>query len=261
MKVSQFIDTLKKICNSKTEYRLGGIGEHNGDLWYFDCVGVIKSVLWEFEFDTQYRRGGAVYESNGVPDVGADKMFSEYCYNKSNDFTKIEVGELVWMDGHIGTYIGDRKVIESTSAWEGKVVISDLGNNGERTRNGRKIYSWEYHGKCKFIDYEPIEVPRKYEAGTTVLVNGYAHKTKDADSETLGYFENYVGEIIQVEKYECEYPYTIRNLGCVREKYLSNYVPPKEEPKEEPIKKEKTLWQKFIELIIDLLKAFLGKED
>ena len=219
MKKQQFVDTLISIAKDyKTQYKLGGIGEHKGNLWYFDCVGIIKSVLWGWCGDTNYSRGGAVYASNGVPDVGANDMFNKYCYDKSTDFTKIEVGELVWMDGHIGTYIGNGQVVESTVAWENKVLISNVDSKGRRTYNGRQVYSWTHHGKCQFLEYS---VDLKYKVGDKVILNGYLHKGTTLNSGDVGYYENYKGTITKTDNSGCEYPYFIDNLGWCREKYLT----------------------------------------
>lgn len=150
----EFIEKAKRIEKElKTRYQLGGWGQQDGNTYLFDCVCLIKSILWGFNFE-KGGHGGAIYSSNGVPDVGANSMFYNYMYDKSSDFNNIEVGELVWMDGHIGIYVGDRKVVESTSGWENKVLISEIGLNGERTRNGRKIYNWTHHGKSNFLTYE-----------------------------------------------------------------------------------------------------------
>lgn len=220
MEVKQFVDTAEDIArNYRTEYRLGGIGEHNGNLWYFDCVGLIKSILWGWCGDTNYSRGGAVYESNGVPDVGANKMFSDYCYDKSSDFTKIEVGELVWLDGHIGIYIGNRLVAEATS-WKNKVILSDLGMQGQRLSNGQQCYSWTSHGKCQFIDYS--KPTYKFKKGDIVTLNGWLHKSKDKNSETIGEYHDYVWTISNIE--DGEYPYQLNQVGWCRENYLSPYA-------------------------------------
>lgn len=157
MKVNDFINKLKRLANdTPTQYRGGGVGQHEGKTFLFDCGGLIKSIIWGFNFDYSQYRGGAIYQSNGLPDVGCDRLFNEYCYDKSTDFTKIEVGELVWMSGHIGVYVGDRKVIEATSAWDNKVLISEVGNNGERTKNGSRCLTWTHHGKFNKIEYNQI---------------------------------------------------------------------------------------------------------
>lgn len=219
MKVEQFCNTAENIArNYITQYKLGGIGEHNGDLWYFDCVGLIKSILWGWCGDTKYSRGGAVYGRNGVPDVGANKMFETYCYDKSTNFANIQRGELVWMDGHIGIYIGNGLVVEATSAWENKVLISNVGSGGERTYNGKRVYKWTHHGKCQFLEYS---VDLKYKVGDKIILNGYLHTGTALNSGDVGYYENYKGTITKIDNSGCEYPYFIDNLGWTREKYLT----------------------------------------
>lgn len=274
MKVQEFVDKAIRLADkTPTKYYRGGWGQQENGYYLFDCICWIKSVLWGFNFE-KGGHGGAVYASNGVPDKNANQFFENYCYDKSTDFTNLEVGDMVYMEGHIGFHIGNRIIVEATSAWEGGVLRTYIHTDGRRSRNNIDCYDWEYHCKCKFIEYPPKEVPRKYEAGQTVLLNGYTHKSKDA-SESIGEYTDYPSEIIKVEKYECEYPYELRNIGWTREKYLSDYVPPKEEkpietPKEEtpvekpieqPIEEEKTIWQKIIQAIIDILKALLEQKD
>lgn len=220
MKVDQFCNTANDIATKyRTQYKLGGIGEHNGDLWYFDCVGLIKSIIWGWCGDLNYSRGGAVYASNGLPDVGANQLFSDYCYDKSTDFNNIQRGELVWLDGHIGIYIGNRKVAEATSAWDNKVLISDIGNKGQRTYNGRQVYSWTHHGKFNLLEYTTPTY--KYSKGTNVVLNGWLHKTKDKDSECLGEFHDYLWTITDTQ--DGEYPYQLNKIGWCRETYLTPY--------------------------------------
>lgn len=71
--------------------------------------------------------GGAVYCSNGVPDVNADQMMN-YCSNISNGFSNMKIDELVHMPGHIGIYIGDGLVVECTPIWKAGVQITAIGN-------------------------------------------------------------------------------------------------------------------------------------
>lgn len=195
MKVNDFTNILKRLANdTPTRYQGGGVGQHDGNTFLFDCGGLIKSIIWGFNFDYSQYRGGAVYQSNGLPDVGCDRLFNEYCYDKSTDFTKIEVGELVWMSGHIGVYVGDRKVIEATSAWNNKVLVSEVGNNGERTKNGSRCLTWTHHGKFNKIEYpvvpEPTSEYYKVIGGDLWLLDDNGGRIRTYPTDTLVKFLN-----------------------------------------------------------------------
>ena len=93
MKVNDFLNIAKRIANdTPTRYQLGGLGEHDGIYFLFDCAGLIKSIIYGFNFDYSQYRGGAIYESNGLPDVGSDRLFNEYCYNILR-FTRSKIWE------------------------------------------------------------------------------------------------------------------------------------------------------------------------
>ena len=188
------------------------------------------------------------YFNNKIDTKRLDK-YSKWvaCWSSSAPDFKYSAFDM-WQNSS-SAYIAGTKIDTDYSYRDFPTIIKNAGLNG--------------------YDKTPKEVPRKYEAGQTVLLNGYTHKSKDA-SESIGEYSNYPAEIIKVEKYECEYPYELRNIGWAREKYLSDYVPPKEEkpieqpiekPTEQPKEKELSIWQKIIQAIIDILKAFLGKED
>lgn len=148
----EFADIAKKIANTiPTAYKLGGWGEQSNGVYLFDCVCLIKSILWGFNFAIG-GHGGAIYLANGVPDVGANRMIT-LCNNISYDFNNIDIGEVLWLDGHVGIYIGDRLVVEATTAWESKVVMSYVEADGKRTRNNRYVYKWIKHGTLPFINY------------------------------------------------------------------------------------------------------------
>lgn len=157
------------------------------DTFAFDCVCFIKSILWGFAGDPSKTYGGAKYESNGVPDISADGMI-KVCSGVSKDFSKIEVGEVVWMSGHIGVYIGGGLAVECTPKWENKVQITAVGNIGKKA--GYNTRKWTKHGKLPYVSYEatpagdgPIHVTYKAYAGkwwseivdcNDVNTNGYA---------------------------------------------------------------------------------------
>lgn len=116
----------------------------------FDCVCMIKSLLWGFCGDSAKPYGGAVYKSGGVPDVNADGMIA-LCKEVSADFSHLEVGEALWMKGHIGVYIGDGLAVECTPRWADGVQITAVHNMGKKAGyNGR---SWTKHGKLPWVTY------------------------------------------------------------------------------------------------------------
>lgn len=168
MELNKFIEELVSAYNQPTVYKKGGWGKWNGSKFEFDCVCYIKAILWGWN-NKRSGHGGAVYASNGVPDIGTEQIIG-VCHNVSSDFSKISVGELVWMKGHVGIYIGDGNVLEATTGWSTKKVIkSQVNKNGARTYNGRGgSKPWLKHGFLPYVDYniapapsEKIELPAR----------------------------------------------------------------------------------------------------
>ena len=215
MKSSEFISKLKDIAeNYKTLYVMGCFGaplnggnvsryctNHsynknaqrtamikavaNKNYFGFDCVCLIKGILWGWNGDTSKTYGGASYATNGVPDIGADAMITK-CTGVSTNFAGILPGEAVWLPGHIGVYIGGGKVVECTPAFENNVQITACLNIGAiNGLNGRK---WQKHGKLPYITYDTAEQP-KGDAGTGGTTNGGNNAAAPA---TLN-----VGEMVQ----------------------------------------------------------------
>lgn len=124
----------------------------------FDCVGLIKSVLWGWNGDKTKTYGGAKYASNGVPDIDADTMITK-CSGVSTNFDNIVVGEAVWCEGHIGVYIGDGLAIECTPSWANDVQITAVGNIGKK--KGYNTRKWTKHGKLPYISYTTKTTEKK----------------------------------------------------------------------------------------------------
>ena len=130
--------------------RAAAINAATADTFGFDCVGLIKALLWGWQGDASRRYGGTQYASNGVPDINADQMIKA-CAGVSTDFSTIEVGEVVWNTGHIGVYIGCGLAVECTPKWEDGVQITAVHNLGTRSGyNGRR---WTKHGRLPYITY------------------------------------------------------------------------------------------------------------
>lgn len=121
----------------------------------FDCVCMIKGILWGWCGDKEKTYGGAKYKSGGVPDSGADSMFRK-CTGQSEDFACVEIGEALWQEGHIGIYIGDGLAVECTPNWADGVQITacNCEKAGYYTRN------WTAHGKLPYVNYAGYSLQR-----------------------------------------------------------------------------------------------------
>lgn len=139
---------------NKQEARTAMIRSATEDTFGFDCVCLIKGILWGWKGDVSRTYGGAIYKVNDVPDIGANSMI-KVCKELSADFSKIEVGEAVWMEGHIGVYIGDGLAVECTPKWDNKVQITACN----QTISGYNRRNWTKHGKLPYIEYikEPVK--------------------------------------------------------------------------------------------------------
>lgn len=125
------------------------INSASSDTFGFDCVNLIKGVLWGWAGDLNKVYGGSRYVANGVPDIGADTMIKQ-CHDISTDFTNIKVGEAVWMQGHIGVYIGGGLAIECTPKWKNGVQITACNT----AKSGYNRRNWTKHGKLPWIEYD-----------------------------------------------------------------------------------------------------------
>ena len=180
MNSTQFIAKLHDIASIKTTYMWGMFGglvtearikekvrqyPHNystakqaklramigKNVYAFDCVGLIKGILWGWSANPNpLGHGGAKYESIGPRDLDANQMINQ-CKDVSTDFSKIVPGCAVWMQGHIGLYIGEGKVIEATPSWDDGVQTSACLNIG--TVAGLKSRRWTKHGKLPWVEY------------------------------------------------------------------------------------------------------------
>ena len=186
MKAEQFIATAKKAAEEcKTLYVMGCFGapmnaknkaryknnnDYNrnpvrqkmidaatADTFGFDCIGLIKGILWGWNADKNKVYGGADYGSNTVPDINEDSLIKA-CSDVSNNFKDIVPGEMLYMKGHAGIYIGDGLAAECTPKWQNKVQITAVGNIG--TKAGYNSRKWTKHGKLPWIEYAKEPEPQ-----------------------------------------------------------------------------------------------------
>lgn len=153
----------------------------------FDCVCLVKGVLWGWDGDKNRTYGGATYASNDVPDTSTEGMIA-----KCSDIgTKFDVatmvpGELVWQKGHVGIYIGDGHVIECSPAFKNCVQITRFveENSDIPLRN-----TWKKHGKLPWINYGDVEaevtaiIPTVLEWQKAAIADGFKFPKYGADGE------------------------------------------------------------------------------
>ena len=197
MKASEFIQKLKDVAqNYNTIYMWGVFGASVTESviagkskqypsWYtaakqktfrsligknyfgFDCVCLIKGILWGWDGDKNATYGGARYAVNGVPDIGADTMITRCKEVSTTGWANMEPGEAVWCSGHIGVYIGDGLAVECTPKWKNCVQITAVGNIGSKAGyNSRK---WTKHGKLPWIEYDVETTTTKPSTPSTSL--------------------------------------------------------------------------------------------
>lgn len=148
--LDDFFKKLDEILNSKTRYLLGGIGRYDGDTRLFDCVGLFKSILWNYPAEPN--NYGVTY-----PDVNVGGMKSRA---KVQAFSKdkMQRGMLVFIGTeHIGMVYDDR-IIECTPAFKNCVQLTTL----EQRPN-----EWTEMGYADFLEYatespsEPVDEPNE----------------------------------------------------------------------------------------------------
>lgn len=132
----------------------------------FDCVCLIKGVLWGWTGDAARTYGGAGYAVNGVPDIGADSMIAKCPGGGSKvGWADMVPGEVVWLEGHIGVYIGDGLAVECSPKWENKVQITAVANIGQKA--GYNAREWTKHGRLPYVDYSDATHAEPTQTGPT----------------------------------------------------------------------------------------------
>lgn len=150
-----------RYCNNhsynRDAARTAMIKAASADTFGFDCVCLLKGVLWGWSGDQSKVYGGAGYAVNGVPDIGADTMITKCPDASTTGWADMVPGEAVWLSGHIGVYIGDGLAVECSPKWENKVQITAVGNIGKKS--GYNTRTWTKHGRLPYVDYSDAATP------------------------------------------------------------------------------------------------------
>lgn len=153
----------------------------DGIRWWADCVNLQKAL---FNGRDVYNPGVDTYQS----DLSATGDCTEWglmqqCSDVSQNFSKLKAGEprLLYLDGHIGAYLGKEKTInkgtvnavECTPAWENGIQYSYVDSNGGRYsyKGAPRDGSWTHHGKpTKWVKYDSTPEPAPDPGESTITL-------------------------------------------------------------------------------------------
>ena len=228
MTAQQLIDNLTSVLSMPTWYVMGGYGARIGSSDYinwtyeynaehralieqhitspytfgFDCVCLVKAVLfWGFSGDPTSPYGGSQYVRSQDITIAA---FKESCPTLSTSFGENDLipGELLFMPGHMGVYIGNGEAIECTPAWAGNVQKTLLPWRSSSNPNHLPVRTWEQHGKSSYIEYPPAPTPptpsptQYYIVSSDDLIDiADAIRSKTGDTADLCFPDDFISQI------------------------------------------------------------------
>ena len=175
---------------NKAADRTRMINAATADTFGFDCVNLIKGILWGWTGDKARTYGGAKYptaadlKAGACPDIGADGMIAKCTGVSTTGWTSMVPGEAVWCKGHIGIYIGDGLAVECSPRWANRVQITAVAGCGKKA--GYNTRTWTKHGKIPWVDYSdqsgaaPVQPPSQGTDTQTPPASKGEVKAKDA---------------------------------------------------------------------------------
>ena len=165
MTADEFIDYLQYVVDrGDSRYDSGGqqsIGKYDGTYIYFDCWGLGESIICTkgkivYNRDTTLNPWNLWDTTCGCGSRDGDWL-EDQC-QLSSDFSNMVPGEWLFVEDssgrcyHVGYYIGNGKVIESTTDGSYNTQISTIDSNGHSNLRGSS-WKWTFHGKVPWIEY------------------------------------------------------------------------------------------------------------
>lgn len=170
----EYVSKLKTLAERKTGYN----NKYPYNLLYVhkdkitgDCLNTIKALLNGYNI---YNNNVGYYQKDlsNTGDVTEATLLS-MCTDISTDFSRIPKGALLYMRGHVGTFVSLTKrngkeynVIECTKSFGGGIVYSWVDADGTRRshKGGVKNGKWIQFGKMtKFLSYNAPQAPNSSE--------------------------------------------------------------------------------------------------
>lgn len=149
--------------DSPNYYLNGGIGRYDGNKRTFDCCGLFKCFMWH---DYPNNDGPSCYNKT-QKDYNCEQLIAE-ATEKGPISTIPEIpGVLVYMKGHMGIYIGNGEVIESTGAKFDGVNSKIYKTYFKGNNTGYKRATWTHWFKSPNLNYvvpkpEPTPQPTSF---------------------------------------------------------------------------------------------------
>ena len=176
MTATEFIGYLQYVVDrGDSKYGSGdqySIGKYDGNYIYFDCWGLGESIICSkgtivTNRNTSLNPWNTWDTSCGCGSKSGDWL-EEQCQLSSN-FSNMVPGEWLFREDssgncyHVGYYIGNGKVIESTSDGSYNTQVSTIDSSGHSNLRG-STWTWTFHGKVPWINY--LEETHIHDKGT-----------------------------------------------------------------------------------------------
>ena len=207
MTASEFISYLQIALSRNTVYNNSyprNLGYYDGNTISWDCWNLGKSIIWSGGSIVNNYSVGHYQSPNtscGLGDWDGETII-HMAPNCNGDFSNLVPGEWLYMQGHIGYYIGDGQVIECTKGWGVNCVTqSQIDSSGRRSRNGVSNGTWLLHGMVPWIDYS---------SNGYLDLNGYLDGVAVNDIRGYGTVDIYInGEQVMddIDDFYTDYPY------------------------------------------------------
>jgi len=168
MNNEEYVSKLKQIAERKTKYwnkyPYNLLYVHKEGYTSGDCLNTIKALLNGYNVNNM-NAGYYQRDLSNTGDISEPVLLSK-CTDISSDFDNLVKGELLYMRGHVGSYVGrtvrnskEYNVIECTKSFGGGVVYSWVDEDGTRRscKGGVKNGKWVSHGKMtQWIAYQGL---------------------------------------------------------------------------------------------------------
>ena len=171
-------------------YRLGGIGRYENGVRIFDCIGLVKCFMWH-----DYSEKNASFYNREIPDWN-ETMFFHAAKEKGDIGTIPEIaGLMVYQPGHIGIYLGSGQVIETTAAFDKRIILTYFKGNHPDTAYKRS--TWTHWFKMPYLEYDAAAKKTNEEIADEVILGLWGNGKERINQLTAaGYAYKVIQEIV-----------------------------------------------------------------